>query len=148
VPKKKEVRMSKDKVEFTVESDRPGYVYVYLLATDGNLALLFPNGLDANNRIEANAKLSLPRPAWTMLASGPVGQDRIVAVVSPQKRVDLGLAPSKELPFGLITKDQFPAWAQSQSSTLAGLLGKMACETAASCVEEFGAAQAILKVVP
>src|SRR5262249_20400997 len=47
-----QVRIGQDAVRFSVSSSRPGYLYVLALAGgDADLELLFPNALDADNRL-------------------------------------------------------------------------------------------------
>jgi serine/threonine protein kinase len=81
------LRIEKDKLQFRVRSSQAGHVYAVYVSSDGReLQLLFPNGLDKNNRIAANSEMVLPRPGWTFTASGPVGTDHIAVLVSPSPR--------------------------------------------------------------
>jgi hypothetical protein len=47
---------------------------------------LFPNGLDQNNRLRAKTDMALPRSNWEMVAGGPAGVNRFIALVTPTPR--------------------------------------------------------------
>ncbi len=81
------VRIGKDPLTFRLRSDRDGYVYLLLQGTDrAHFYQLFPNGLDRNNRIRANVDMALPRSNWEMIAGGPAGVNRLIALVTPSPR--------------------------------------------------------------
>jgi hypothetical protein len=97
---KSKLKIGRDALDLTVQSDRAGYVYVAQAGSDNKaLYLLFPNDLDQNNRIEAGQQMLLPRPAWSVTAGGPPGTDHLLVMVADGPR-DLGaLATQKEGPF-------------------------------------------------
>jgi Caspase domain/Domain of unknown function (DUF4384)/Bacterial SH3 domain len=97
---KTELKIGQDALDFSVKSDKAGYVYVALAASDNkSLYVLFPNSLDANNKIDAGQTLALPRPNWKVRAAGPEGTDQLLVIVSDGPR-DLGkLAKNKAGPF-------------------------------------------------
>lgn len=79
--------IGRDRMSFRVKSSEPGYLYVFLSGTDQqHLSLLFPNAIDADNRIEANADVVLPRQGWQITAGGPAGTNHLVAMVSREPR--------------------------------------------------------------
>jgi hypothetical protein len=81
------VRIGLDKVGFSIRSTHAGYIYIYLVGTEGNdFQLLFPNASDRNNHIAAGETMALPRPSWSIRAFGPPGTDRFVAMVSDMPR--------------------------------------------------------------
>lgn len=87
------MRILKDPLQLTVTSPRSGYVYVALAGSDQkSLYLLFPNGIDGDNRIEANQPIQLPRKGWRITAAGPKGFDTVLVMVadSPRDLRDLG----------------------------------------------------------
>ena len=97
VPK---TRLGVDTLEWTVQSERAGYVCVALAGSDNqSLYLLFPNDLDPNNRIEAGQPLQMPRPNWRVRAAGPVGEEKLLVLVSVGPRDLTPLAASKAGPF-------------------------------------------------
>jgi len=81
------LRIDRDPFEMTVTSSQAGHVYVLLLGSDEtSFYLLFPNGLDQNNRIEANTPMKLPRPHWAVNAAGPAGTDQLLVLVTETPR--------------------------------------------------------------
>jgi hypothetical protein len=84
---KDKLKIGQDSLDFVVQSDRAGYVYVALAGSDNkSLYLLFPNDLDQNNKIEAGQQLSLPRPNWRVKAGGPEGRDHLLVFVTDSPR--------------------------------------------------------------
>ena len=135
------VKIGVDKFAFTVESARAGHLYVYLASADGNFNILFPNALDKHNQIEANKPLALPRAAWALVAGGPVGTDRMLAVVSAEPRDHSSAGVQRDDLFS-----QFPA-AVAQAIDAAHqagpspFLGTPVCDANKPCDDRFGAAQ-------
>ena len=81
------MRILKDPLQLTVTSPRSGYVYVALAGSDQkSLYLLFPNGIDGDNRIEANQPVQLPRKGWRITAAGPKGLDTVLVMVTDSPR--------------------------------------------------------------
>jgi len=84
---KRQVRIGKDALRFSIRSSKPGYVYLLMVGTDrSQFWLLFPNAIDSSNRIGADRALDLPRPNWRMDAAGPPGTDHFIAIVSESPR--------------------------------------------------------------
>lgn len=140
-PAKAEVEVGKDKLAFELRSSREGFVYVYLLASGGEMFMLFPNLLDKYNKVNANQTLSLPRASWPMNAGGPPGTNHFAVVVSQHER-DFSEA-------GMQTDGVFPQFPLPVLSALeaahAGkgptpLLGKPQCPQAGGCTDVFGVA--------
>jgi len=135
------VKIGVDKFAFTVESARAGHLYVYLASADGNFNILFPNALDKHNQIEANKPLALPRPAWALVAGGPVGTDQLLAVVSAEPRDHSSAGVQRDDLFS-----QFPA-AVAQAIDAAHqtgpspFLGTPVCDANKPCDDRYGAAQ-------
>ncbi len=99
------LRIGQDRLEFTVRSDRAGYVYVAMAGSDDRtLQLLFPNDLDRDNRIEAGQPLALPRAAWRLRAAGPPGRNQLLVLVTDAPR-DLAALGSKAGPFAQSLND-------------------------------------------
>ena len=94
------LKIGQDAFDFSVQSERAGYVYVALAGSDNkSVYMLFPNDLDKDNRIEAGQQLLLPRPSWRVTADGPPGTDNLLVLVTDAPR-DLGaLAANKAGPF-------------------------------------------------
>ena len=95
------LRIGVDPLDLSITSANDGYVYVAMAGSDGQaLTLLFPNDLDRDNRIIKGQNLLLPRPHWQLIASGPVGRDRLLVMVSDGPRDFAALqAAGREGPF-------------------------------------------------
>ncbi len=94
------IKIGQDAFDFSVQSDRAGYVYVALAGSDNkSVYMLFPNDLDKDNRIEAGQQLLLPRPSWRVKAGGPVGTDNLLVLVADAPRDLAALAGNKAGPF-------------------------------------------------
>lgn len=103
------LKIGKDSLDLQVNSSRDGYVYLIMLGSDANsFYILFPNGLDGDNRIRAKQTLRLPKVDWQVMAAGPAGTDHILVMVSdtPRKLDGLNLAqPSAAVPFTYALND-------------------------------------------
>jgi hypothetical protein len=81
------LRIGKDPLELRVKSSHDGHVYLVLIGSDReSFYVLFPNGLDRNNRIQADKPLNLPRPEWAITAKGPPGVNNLLVLVSDSPR--------------------------------------------------------------
>jgi hypothetical protein len=90
-------RIGRDGLDFSVTSSHDGYLYLIMLGSDNkSLYLLFPNDLDQNNVIKAGTALKLPRRKWEILAQGPAGIDKMLAVVVESPR-DLKTLDNKKV---------------------------------------------------
>jgi hypothetical protein len=97
---KDKLKIGQDSLDFMVQSDRAGYVYVAMAGSDNkSLYLLFPNDLDQSNKIEAGQQLTLPRPNWRVKAGGPEGRDNLLIFVADSPRDLTTLSASKAGPF-------------------------------------------------
>ncbi|MBC8750283.1 MULTISPECIES: serine/threonine-protein kinase [Paraburkholderia] len=140
-PRSMTATIGKDHLQFKLDSNRAGYVYVFMVDPDGQYLMLFPNGLDRNNRIAAGQTLSLPRASWPMLAGNPPGPNHFLTLISttPRDFSDGGLKAAA--PF-----QSFPADAQQQAAARRGpryspFAGKPRCPPGtANCAGDFGAA--------
>jgi len=97
------LRIGRDTLELVVTPPRDGYLYLVLLGSDArSFYLLFPNGLDMDNRVRAGQPLRLPREDWRIRAAGPAGVNQLLIVVSdtPRALERLGRArPDAKTPF-------------------------------------------------
>lgn len=140
-PAKAQVSIGKDRLGFAVTSNRPGFVYVFLLDSQGQLYMLFPNALDKRNQVSANQTIELPRASWPMEAGGPAGVDRFAVVVSALER---DFTQSGVLARGVFA--QFPAPVLAALERARGaeptpLLGRAICPNGASaCPDTYGVA--------
>ena len=80
-------KIGKDKVEFTLSSSHPGYVYVLMAGSDNKaLDLLFPNKIDQNNYLQPNDTWTLPRTSWEIEVGGPPGINHLLVIVADAPR--------------------------------------------------------------
>ncbi|WP_342618489.1 caspase family protein [Rhodoferax sp. GW822-FHT02A01] len=139
------LKIGKDALDLSVQSDKSGYVYLALAGSDNqSVYLLFPNDLDQNNRIEAGQTLQLPRPNWRVKAGGPEGMDNLLVVVADAPRDISALAASKAGPFMVSLND---AKGRAQlGALLTSAKANAACDGAirrsnsALCSDAYGAA--------
>ena len=89
------MKIGRDRASFSVRATHPGYVYLYMVGTEGDFHLLFPNAEDKSNRITPGTVLPLPRTNWKFTAAGPAGTDHFVVMVSdaPRDFSAAGLVP-------------------------------------------------------
>lgn len=130
--------IGRDRMSFRVRSNEPGFLYVFLSGTDrSGLALLFPNAIDEDNRIAADAEVVLPRKGWQITAGGPPGTNHLVAMVSREPRdfAKVGLKRGETIPeFELAALQR--AWAGAGPAPGAG---EARCRGAAACDARYGA---------
>ena len=99
-PAKDRLKIGQDALDFSVQSDRAGFVYVALAGSDNkSVYLLFPNELDQNNEIEAGQPLLLPRPNWRVTTAGPPGTNSLLVMVADGPRDLRALSAAKAGPF-------------------------------------------------
>lgn len=139
------VRIGVDNLSFTVRSSHAGYVYVHLVGTNRtDFQMLFPNGLDKQNRIGAGETLTLPRPNWAIEAGGPAGTNHFVVMVSE--------APREFHAAGLVEGEVFASFPAARAAQLQGaytgatplFAGVPAC-AAGPCPGSYGAASFVIE---
>jgi len=84
---KQSLRINKDYLELEVKSSNDGYLYLILLGSDKkSFYVLYPNKLDADNFIRANATIKIPRESWQIRSAGPAGVNNLLVMVSDSPR--------------------------------------------------------------
>lgn len=147
---KSAIQIGRDRLQFRLKSSQSGYVYVFLAGTDkGHMYLLFPNGIDKDNRIEANKELTLPRKGWQITAGGPPGTNHIVTMVSrlPRDFSQAGLSSSKDdiREFDLARAEQL--WT-SRTGGESPFAGQPVCPAQGACDPTYGASLLTIDEVP
>jgi hypothetical protein len=103
------LKIGKDPIEFSIKSSHDGYIYLVMLGSDQkSFYVLYPNGLDKDNRIRAGQTKKLPRADWQLQATGPAGTDNLLVMVSsrPRKLDNLAMAePTAINPFTFALND-------------------------------------------
>ena len=138
-PSKPEARIGKDKLGFQIQSNKPGFAYVYLLSSGGEMYLLFPNALDKRNRIEPGETLSLPKPSWAMDAGGPAGTDEFVVLISEHERDLKASGIQNEGVFGQFSMKILEALESARGTGPSPLLGLPICQNSTPCTDNYGA---------
>lgn len=85
---KSELKIGKDALDLSIKSSHDGFIYLVMLGSDRkSFYVLYPNGLDRDNRIKAGQTRRLPRPDWRLEAAGPPGTNHLLVMVSSSPRV-------------------------------------------------------------
>ena len=134
-----EVRVGKDRLEFQVQGNRDGFLYVFLLSSGGDMFLLFPNALDKRNRVSAGVSVALPRASWPMEAGGPPGTNEFVAMVSAHARDFRQAGLQQDGVFGQFPLPILGALEAAQPQGPSPLRGEPQCDAAAPCDDAYGA---------
>jgi hypothetical protein len=143
---KDQLKIGQDALDFSVQSDRAGYIYVAMAGSDNkSLYLLFPNDLDQNNKIEAGQKVQLPRPNWRVKAGGPEGRDNLLIFVADSPRDLTSLSASKTGPFVTSLNDANGRAALGALMSTSATVTTQTCTSAATrrnnplCSDAYGA---------
>lgn len=139
---KPSMKIGKDSLDLSIKSSHDGFIYMILLGSDSkSFYVLYPNGLDKNNSIKAGQTVRVPRPDWEVKATGPVGTNNLLVMVSdsPRKLNTLTMAePTASEPFTYALNDIGGRTALINFLTSSGTDGKS---------ESFGAKLVAIKEV-
>lgn len=84
---KPRLRIGQDFLNLQITAPHDGHVYLVMMGSDErSFYVLFPNGLDNNNRVRAGQTLRLPGPTWQLQAAGPAGTNELLVMVTRQPR--------------------------------------------------------------
>ena len=149
-----QLKIAQDTLEMSVQSDKPGYVYVALAGSDNkSVYMLFPNDLDQNNKIESGQTLQLPRANWRVKAGGPEGYNNLLVFVADGPRDLSQLGAGKVGPFSSSLNDAEGRAKLGALMSTSRLVTSQACESAINrknnplCSDAFGAAMASVEEV-
>lgn len=139
--------IKKDKLNMSITSGKSGYVYVAIAGSDNKAVdVLFPNGIDQDNKIYANKSLDLPRANWRVGINGPVGTDHILVLVTDGPRDLSQLTITKDNPFFSSLNDTEGRtklgvlMSASQSTSSIACQNKITRKTNPQCSDAYGAA--------
>lgn len=150
-------KINRDNVEFTVTSSHAGFLYIMMVGSDGKtFDMLFPNGLDNNNTIQAGQTLRLPRPNWMVTAGGPAGKNHLLAIVaeSPRDFAKIGMQPAG--PFSIIPASAGASTDIQKATSTSANSGSQECQEQSAkrtltvqkrCSNAYGAAMMVLEEV-
>jgi hypothetical protein len=137
------LKIGKDLLDLSIQSSHAGYVYLVLLGSDSkSFYVLYPNGLDQNNKILAGQTLRIPKPDWQIKSVGPAGTNHMLVMVSdsPRKLDSLVMAePSASEPF---------TYALNNFEGRSALIRFLTSSGANGASESFGAKILSVKEVP
>jgi hypothetical protein len=140
--------VDRDRLRFSLLSNRDGYVYVFVVDPANQYFQLFPNELDRDNRISQKKRLTLPRPTWPMQAGEPVGANHFVAIVSLAPRDFSALGMTHDAVFASLSPEAQAAATAQRTLTASPFAGVPACGSQApSCPVAYGAATFKIEVV-
>ena len=138
---KSTLRIDHDELQFTVQSEREGFLYVQAYSSDGSLLLIYPNATAGSQKVRKGQTLKLPQPPIVFQTTEPVGPTLLLVMVSARERDLSSLQARKEGAYRLL-----PSGADAQriaASLPAGKVpaqaGKVICPGGATCDDEFGA---------
>jgi hypothetical protein len=143
-------RIGKDYLTMTVQSEREGYLYLFVHGADGSLMQLYPSITSGSLKVRPGQSVKLPLANETPFeTTGPAGSTDLLVMVSQRQRDHSALSPKPE---GTIRV--FPSGAQAAelAARFDGsgpvMAGKPLCTPGQACVDEFGAALVRVEIVP
>ena len=138
---KSTLRIDHDELQFTVQSEREGFLYVQAYSSDGSLLLIYPNATTGSQKVRKGQTLKLPQSPIVFQTSEPVGPTLLLVMVSARERDLSSLQPRKEGSYRLL-----PTGAEAQRiaaslppGKVPAQAGKVICAGGAPCDDEFGA---------
>jgi serine/threonine protein kinase len=142
-------RIGKDTLSFTVQSEREGYVYVFVYGADKALVRLYPSVSAGALRVRKGQTLKLPPPPGSFETTAPAGTTDLLVMVSARQRDHSALQPRSD---GAVLLFPTGAEAAALAARYAGpgpaMAGSPVCPTSDPCADEYGAAQVRVEVVP
>ncbi|GAA5168168.1 serine/threonine-protein kinase [Viridibacterium curvum] len=137
-------------LSLSLQAKRAGFLYLYLFdEAEDKVYRLFPNSADGDNAIAANQKFEVPRSKlakpWSFTATPPVGNWKLLALISEKKR------ESSKSPF--TATGEFSTTSRKDleqtlaSSGLGSLIGDVDCSGKADCTDRFEAFQTTISEV-
>ena len=138
---KSTLRIDHDELQFSVQSEREGFLYVQAYSSDGSLLLIYPNATTGSQKVRKGQTLKLPQSPIVFQTSEPVGPTLLLVMVSARERDLSSLQPRKEGSYRLL-----PTGAEAQRiaaslppGKVPAQAGKVICAGGAPCEDEFGA---------
>ena len=120
---KSTLKIGRDALDIAIKSSHDGYVQIVLVGSDAkSFYVLFPNGLDRDNRVRAGQTIRIPSNGWQIKSAGPEGTSHLLVLVTdaPRKLETLRLEePTAAEPFTFSLND-----INGRSALLDFLIGK------------------------
>jgi serine/threonine protein kinase len=150
VTNKTSYRIGKDKLSFSVQSEREGYLYVFVYGADKVLVQLYPSATTVGLKVRKGQLLKLPLAGEPAIdTTDPAGPTELLALVSPTPRDHGALQPKKEGPILVFPGgDEANALLAKYTGSGPILAGRPQCPAAGTCDETYGAALVRVDIVP
>ena len=138
---KSTLRIDHDELQFSVQSEREGFLYVQAYGSDGVLLLIYPNATTGSQKVRKGQTLKLPQSPIVFQTSEPVGPTLLLVMVSARERDLSSLQPRKEGSYRLLPTgaDAQRIAASLPPGKVPAQAGKVICAGGATCDDEFGA---------
>jgi len=141
-------RIEKDELSFTIQSDKEGYVYLFMYGSDQILMQLYPNIKQGSLKVKKGQVLRLPQPPDVFQTTGPAGPTDLLVMVSPRQRDHLAMRPKKDGAYRVFpTGPEAAALAAAVTGPVPAMAGQVICPANTPCDDEFGAALVRVDVV-
>lgn len=128
-----------DLMTVTVESSKPGYLYLLYKDASGSVALLFPNRFHTDNHIAASKKVVVPSSSMSfdLQTMAPFGKEKLQAIVSLNPINTQALSNSGgSLPFQMLNSRQLDGL-KNEFSRAIGVVGRNQEESSENDVAEY-----------
>ena len=135
------LRIDRDELQFTVQSEREGFLYVQAYSSDGSLLLIYPNATAGAQKVRKGQTLKLPQPPIIFQTTEPVGPTLLLVMVSARERDLSALQPRKDGAYRLLPSgaDAQRIAASLPPGKVPAQAGKAICPGGSACDDEFGA---------
>ena len=142
-------RIGKDELGFTVQSERDGFLYVFIYGADKVLMQLYPKVTAGALKVRKGQVTRLPQSPDVFEATAPAGPTELLVMVSPLQRDHSDLRPKLDGAYRVFpTGAEAAALAAKATGPLPVMAGRSICPASGPCVDEYGAALVRLEIVP
>jgi serine/threonine protein kinase len=139
--RKTQLKVGKDEFQFSVSSDREGYLYVFGYSPDGTLAQIVPNSMSGTVKLRKGQGWKFPTgDGFALDAQDPPGATELLVMVSARQRNHDALRPRSESHVRFFpTGPEAAALAAKYEGPNSILAGRALCPGNAPCDDEYGA---------
>ncbi|MFY9510663.1 MAG: DUF4384 domain-containing protein, partial [Rubrivivax sp.] len=140
------LRVDRDDLHFTLDSDRDGYLYAFVGTADGSLVQVVPGTATGQVQMKKGQRFRFPMTNATGLkASDPPGQGQVLTIVSQRQRSFKDFNPQVMEGIRIFpTGAEGGAILQRHAGAQPALVGSPLCPPGEACDTTYGAA--VLKV--
>jgi serine/threonine protein kinase len=139
--RKTQLKVGKDEFQFSVSSDREGYLYVFGYSPDGTLAQIVPNSMSGTVQLRKGQSWKFPTgDGFALDAQDPAGATELLIMVSARQRNHDALRPRSESHVRFFpTGPEAAALAAKYDGPNSILAGRALCPGTGPCDDEYGA---------